>query len=73
VWGTTAPILFVILTGIVFFARGEIYSLFPSTCGDTYVSRHAAANAGWLDTAKGAASLLVSLTSELAEMFGDWG
>src|SRR5881396_693119 len=30
------PILFVILTGMVFFAWGEIYSLFPSTCADTF-------------------------------------
>ena len=26
------PIMFVILTGLVFFAWGEIYSLFPATC-----------------------------------------
>src|SRR5438876_5513200 len=31
------PIVFVILTGLVFFAWGEIYSLFPSTSADTYV------------------------------------
>ena len=30
------PLLFVILTGLVFFAWGEIYSLFPATCGDTF-------------------------------------
>src|SRR4051794_33623326 len=40
------PVAFVILTGLVFFAWGEIYSLFPSTCADTYGSKYAAANAG---------------------------
>src|SRR5207237_158524 len=30
------PLLFVILSGIVFFAWGEIYSLFPATCTDIY-------------------------------------
>src|SRR6266852_1846235 len=57
------PIAFVILTGLVFFAWGEIYSLFPSTCADTFGSKYAAANAGLLYTAKGTASLLVPLSS----------
>jgi len=30
------PVWFVILSGLVFFAWGEIYSLFPSTCTDTF-------------------------------------
>jgi OFA family oxalate/formate antiporter-like MFS transporter len=65
------PFWFVILTGMVFFAWGEIYSLFPATCGDTYGSRYAAANAGLLYTAKGTASLLVPLSSVLAAQ-GGW-
>jgi len=65
------PVAFVMLTGMVFFAWGEIYSLFPATCGDTYGSRYAAANAGLLYTAKGTASLLVPLTSVLAAT-GGW-
>ncbi len=67
-----SPVAFVILTGMVFFAWGEIYSLFPATCGDTYGSRYAAANAGLLYTAKGTAALLVPLTSVLAAR-GGWG
>src|SRR6266403_4700349 len=66
------PILFVILTGLVFFAWGEIYSLFPSTCADTFGSKYAAANAGLLYTAKGTASLLVPLSSMLTTMTGNW-
>jgi OFA family oxalate/formate antiporter-like MFS transporter len=65
------PVAFVVLTGLVFFAWGEIYSLFPATCGDTYGTRFAAANAGLLYTAKGTAALLVPLTSVLASS-GGW-
>jgi OFA family oxalate/formate antiporter-like MFS transporter len=66
------PIAFVVLTGLVFFAWGEIYSLFPSTCADTFGSKYAAANAGMLYTAKGTASLLVPLSSVLATATGSW-
>src|SRR5207245_10952052 len=66
------PIAFVILTGIVFFAWGEIYSLFPSTCTDTYGAKYAASNAGALYTAKGTASLLVPLSSVLVAATGSW-
>ncbi|RQO37024.1 oxalate/formate MFS antiporter [Herminiimonas sp. KBW02] len=66
------PIAFVILTGIVFFAWGEIYSLFPSTCADTFGSKYAASNAGLLYTAKGTASLLVPLSAVLASATGGW-
>ena len=66
------PVAFVILTGLVFFAWGEIYSLFPSTCADTFGSKYAAANAGLLYTAKGTASLLVPLSSVLVAMTGNW-
>ena len=66
------PIAFVVLTGIVFFAWGEIYSLFPSTCADTFGPKFAAANAGMLYTAKGTASLLVPLSSVLAAATGGW-
>jgi len=65
------PVAFVMLTGLVFFAWGEIYSLFPSTCGDTYGARNATTNAGLLYTAKGTAALLVPLTSVLAAA-GGW-
>ena len=66
------PLAFVVLSGLVFFAWGEIYSLFPATCCDTYGTRYAAANAGLLYTAKGTASLLVPLTSMLSTGSGGW-
>lgn len=66
------PVLFVLLTGVVFFAWGEIYSLFPSTCTDSFGTQFATANAGALYTAKGTASLLVPLSSVLAAATGGW-
>ena len=66
------PVAFVILTGLVFFAWGEIYSLFPSTTTDTFGSKFAAANAGLMYTAKGTASLLVPLSSLLVTATGGW-
>jgi OFA family oxalate/formate antiporter-like MFS transporter len=70
-WGHH-PVAFVVLTGVVFFAWGEIYSLFPATCGDTYGAKYAATNAGLLYTAKGTASLLVPFSSLLTESTGSW-
>ena len=66
------PILFVLLTGLVFFAWGEIYSLFPATCGDTFGSKFATTNAGLLYTAKGTAALLVPFSSVLTKATGSW-
>jgi MFS transporter, OFA family, oxalate/formate antiporter len=66
------PVLFVILSGVVFFAWGEIYSLFPSTCTDVYGSQYATTNAGLLYTAKGTASLLVPLGNVLMAASGSW-
>jgi OFA family oxalate/formate antiporter-like MFS transporter len=66
------PLYFVVLTGLVFFAWGEIYSLFPSTCGDSYGTRFATTNAGLLYTAKGTASLLVPVTSVITASTGSW-
>jgi len=66
------PLMFVLLSGLVFFAWGEIYSLFPSTCTDTFGARYATANAGLLYTAKGTASLLVPLSNVLMSATGNW-
>jgi OFA family oxalate/formate antiporter-like MFS transporter len=66
------PILFVILSGLVFFAWGEIYSLFPATCTDLYGRKFATTNYGMLYTAKGTASLLVPLANILTTATGSW-
>ncbi|MFI4922854.1 MAG: oxalate/formate MFS antiporter [Burkholderiales bacterium] len=66
------PVAFVILSGLVFFAWGEIFSLFPSTCTDTFGAKFAAANAGLLYTAKGTAALLIPFSSILMAATGNW-
>jgi OFA family oxalate/formate antiporter-like MFS transporter len=66
------PTAFVILTALVYFAWGEIYSLFPATCGDTYGKKFASANAGLLYTAKGTAALLVPISSMLGASARGW-
>src|SRR6476646_1546548 len=68
----TDPVLFVILSGLVFFAWGEIYSLFPATCTDLYGKKYATTNYGMLYTAKGTASLLVPLANVLTSATGSW-
>jgi len=66
------PLTFVLLSGLVFFAWGEIYSLFPSTCTDAYGTRYATTNAGLLYTAKGTAALLVPWGNVLTSVTGNW-
>ena len=66
------PTAFVIITALVYFAWGEIYSLFPATCGDTYGKKFASANAGLLYTAKGTAALLVPFSSVIGASAGGW-
>jgi OFA family oxalate/formate antiporter-like MFS transporter len=66
------PMLFVILSGLVFFAWGEIYSLFPATCTDIFGRKFATTNYGMLYTAKGTASLLVPLANVLTNATGSW-
>ena len=51
-------VLFVLLSGLVFFGWGEIFSLFPSTLTDTFGPRHATTNYGFLYMAQGVGSIL---------------
>jgi MFS transporter, OFA family, oxalate/formate antiporter len=60
------PLLFVVFSAFTFFGWGEIYSLFPATCGDFFGRKHATANYGFLYTAKGTASMFVPIGSALA-------
>jgi oxalate/formate antiporter len=52
------PVLFVILSGVVFFGWGEIFSLFPSTLKDTFGPKHATTNYGFLYMAQGVGSII---------------
>lgn len=52
------PVMFVLLSGLVFFGWGEIFSLFPSTLTDTFGTEHATTNYGLLYMAQGVGSVL---------------
>jgi OFA family oxalate/formate antiporter-like MFS transporter len=52
------PFLLVVLSGLVFFGWGEIFSLFPSTLTDTFGTEHATTNYGFLYMAQGVGSIL---------------
>ena len=65
------PYAFMTFAALIFLFWGEIFSIFPAICADTFGSKYAAANAGTLYTAKGTASLLVPLASVLSAT-GGW-
>ncbi|HEY4949315.1 MAG TPA: oxalate/formate MFS antiporter [Candidatus Acidoferrales bacterium] len=50
------PVWFVVLSGLCFFAWGNIFSLFPSITGDLYGKAWATTNYGVVYTAKGVAA-----------------
>ena len=65
--------LFVLLSGLVFFAWGEIFSLFPSTLTDTFGTRYATANYGWLYISFGIGSIFGGpLAALLHQETGSW-
>jgi MFS family permease len=67
------PALFVVLTGVVFFGWGEIFSLFPSTLTDTFGPKFAATNYGFLYIAQGVGSILGGPAAAfLKQMTGSW-
>ena len=69
--GRSSPTLFTIALVAVFFTWGEIYSLFPSTLGDYFGSKHATSNYSFLYTAKGVAAALGGyLGTRLVEQSG---
>jgi OFA family oxalate/formate antiporter-like MFS transporter len=67
-----SPTMFVLLSGLVYFAWGEIFALFPATCTDIYGRKFATTNYSMLYTAKGTAALLVPLGNVLTMATGSW-
>ncbi len=65
------PYAFMTFAALIFLFWGEIFSIFPAICADTFGSKYAAANAGTLYTAKGTAALLVPIASVLSGA-GGW-
>jgi MFS transporter, OFA family, oxalate/formate antiporter len=69
----TNPALFVVLTGLVFFGWGEIFSLFPATLTDTFGPKYAATNYGFLYIAQGVGSILGGPAAAfLKQATGSW-
>ena len=67
------PAMFVVLTGLVFFGWGEIFSLFPSTLTDTFGPKFAATNYGFLYIAQGVGSIFGGPAAAfLREQTGNW-
>jgi OFA family oxalate/formate antiporter-like MFS transporter len=71
--GRVSGVLFTITLILTFFTWGEIFTLFPSTLGDWFGTRHATSNYSFLYTAKGVASILGGgLAAMLYQQFGSW-
>ncbi len=67
------PVAFVLMSGVVLFAWGEIFSLFPSTLTDTYGAKHATTNYGFLYMAQGIGSVLGGPVAALVhDASGSW-
>lgn len=64
---------FVLMSGVVFFGWGEIFSLFPSTLTDTFGEAHSTLNYGFLYIAQGVGSVLGGpIAAALHDATGSW-
>ena len=68
----TAPWAFVIFAGLIFLTWGEIFSLFPSTCTDSFGPKYATTNLSLLYTAKGVSAFLVPVANLIKASTGSW-
>lgn len=66
------PLMFVLLSGVVFLAWGEVYSLFSATAADAFGSKNIGSIYGVLYCAKGIAALLVPYGNMIKEATGTW-
>ncbi|WP_426196335.1 oxalate/formate MFS antiporter [Massilia sp. DWR3-1-1] len=66
------PYAFLILSGVVFLAWGEVYSLFSALAGDAFGTRHIGKIYGVLYTAKGIGALFVPVGNLMMEATGTW-
>ncbi len=66
------PWAFLILSGVVFLAWGEVYSLFSATAADTFGTKHVGKIYGLLYCAKGVAALMVPFANIIMEATGTW-
>ena len=68
----TAPWGFVIFAALIFLTWGEIFSLFPSTCTDTFGAKFATVNLSLLYTAKGTSAFLTPVANMIKDATGSW-
>ena len=68
----TAPWAFVVFAALIFLTWGEIFSLFPSTCTDTFGSKFATVNLSLLYTAKGASAFFPTVAGLIKAATGSW-
>ncbi|MDE2228779.1 MAG: oxalate/formate MFS antiporter [Alphaproteobacteria bacterium] len=68
----TSPWAFVIFAALIFLTWGEIFSLFPSTCTDSFGQKYGTTNLSFLYTAKGVAAFLVPLANVIKAATGSW-
>ena len=68
----TAPWAFVLFAALIFLTWGEIFSLFPSTCTDTFGPKFATVNLSLLYTAKGTSAFLVPVANMINASSGSW-
>jgi MFS transporter, OFA family, oxalate/formate antiporter len=68
----TAPWAFVLFAALIFLTWGEIFSLFPSTCTDTFGPKFATVNLGMLYTAKGTSAFFAPLANVIKDATGSW-
>jgi len=73
VFVASRPVGFVVMSGLIFFAWGEIYSLFPAAIADVFGSKHATKNFSVQYTSKGVAGLFAGpAAAKLMQMTGSW-
>jgi OFA family oxalate/formate antiporter-like MFS transporter len=66
-------LLFALMSGVVFFGWGEIFSLFPSTLTDTFGAKDATTKYGFLYMAQGIGSVLGGpVAASLHDATGSW-
>jgi MFS transporter, OFA family, oxalate/formate antiporter len=68
----TSPWAFITFAGLIFLTWGEIFSLFPSTCTDSFGPKYATANVSFLYTAKGFSAFLVPAANLIKAATGSW-
>jgi len=68
----TAPWAFVLFAALIFLTWGEIFSLFPSTCTDSFGAKFATVNLSLLYTAKGTSAFLVPVANMIKTATGSW-